>query len=199
MTEAAPQVLNTTVYDSDDVVSVINTVSKLCRSSKSWDHYKIRYLIKPTGWKDKKWAKLQSAWNSSELEVALLRPDKFEVLDALACSGDSTAHPHVVKDLADAVLNLCYERKLKLDYDTLQIRLHEEVDSSAKLKSSHRNLEKRFTVKTRTLAVKRAELVRMKIEIAGLEAAIPEEQRTLEKMRERLMESTARMKAAGLL
>lgn len=204
MATTITEVLNTTVYDSDDVIRVIDhTVSTIGGSSSKWDSLKIRYLIKPRSNRrpkdDQKWAKVLQEWGSSALEVALLRPDKIGVLDAIALSQDGVAHHKIVEDLAEEIKKLLYGWRKSVDTTGLKIRISGEVDDKAKTISAHRNLEKRLKTKSRVLAGKRAELQTLKKRLAQLEKEIPKDQKDLDKIQERFEKSKNHMKSSGYL
>jgi len=200
------KLLNTTVYNGDDVVAVIEAVMADAGRGTGWTRIKVRYLKRPIesskGTADDgfMWARTELPYSTTTLTVSLLPPNKIGVLDALARVGDGEAHERIARDLISAISAHYYTGLNTTDATrALKIRLHEAADAHEKLRSAYENLTSDVRSRAETLASRRARLAAAQREVARLEARIPGDEAKLAAVKARLDKATTRMKAAGLL
>ena len=200
------KLLNTTVYDGDDVVSIVEAVMADAGRGTGWTRIKVRYLQRPIGAHKMStddgltWARVSLPYGTTTLTVSLLAPSKIGVLDALARVGDGEAHERIARDLIWAMETHYYTGLNTTDATrALKIRLHEAADAHEKLRSAYENLTSDVRSRAETLASRKARLAAAQREVARLEARIPGDEAKLASVKARLDKATTRMKAAGLL
>jgi len=190
-----PEIINTTRYDTDDVVKILTRVAH----EKEWTSIRIRYLMKPReldGHSD--WAAVHyEQWKQdcTKIELALLKPEKIPVspLIQLAQCADAQewAQPKVVE-------HLCYTLKtslrtdavglatLKMIIDTSKIKLTEKPNQRTKRLSAYRNFEDKVTSAANSLRYAEQARWRAKKRLATAERALAESEEKVPKYKDRV-------------
>ena len=198
-------IVNTTRYNTDDVMAIVNAAFGKDLSEKK---VKIRSLVKPKKYMEYRgrervtafrWVYLGDPWHDT-LEIAILKPDRLgeTVLDALANVDPNFAHSKIISDL----IYLCKKATSitkQVDPTQFKIRLLEEADEDDKLVSAYTKLKHQVLSKTELLADSRKKLAKAQKAVRGYDNRIAGYESELPKLRDRLKRREQQMKKKGLL
>jgi len=175
-------VVNTTIYDTNDILYYVNNIIP------SIEYIEIAYLNKPhVVWRSDGgcWAKIEKCWSSTDrIKIRLLRHSKIPNISPLLSLAQAT------NDVSTAPQKLGHDLGKKLKDSTwdptciippyMPIRYYEKASKDDCAQVALRNLSKRVRKKERAVKDAHNELKHMKSEVARLIEAIPDfENKTL--------------------
>ena len=173
------KITNTTVYNTDDVMSYVSLFHD------DVAEIKIRYLNKPIRpWPRSEtptWVRITKDYRTSRLDVALLRYnqviDKVPVMAlAYAANDESITPPKLRQDLIEALNDYSFNPRAREKVSTIltPIRVADRADRKDCQRNALLNLRKKVKAKKRSLRSDEVALLRMKEQIKKLESKIPE-------------------------